>query len=211
MDARDQGAKGGGRLGELGQLAQDVAELLGPALGRREDVAVLALLDLEHRREGDLATDDVHLGVGDDRAPVLDGPDPAVGAVGDQRDALVAPLGVEDVEGILQGRRHAVVVLRGDEDEAVEPVDRLAPAAGLGVVVLPLRRARDGRLVEQVEVVVGEVDELVLGVVAAGDLVHDPVGNLCAEAARAGASEDDGDLHVTPWVIGTAKARHPGG
>src|SRR5690606_20361606 len=95
--------------------------------------------------------------------------------------------------------------------ETVELVDLLPPAHGLGVLVLPLGGTRDDGLAEQVEVVVREVHELVLGVVTPRRLLEDPVGDLLPETTGAGAAEDDGDLHETPCGCGPNGARRPPG
>ena len=65
-----------------------------------------------------------------------------------------------------------MVVLRGDEDVAVEGVDERGPA--LGVLVLVLARARRVSLVEDREALVGQVDELDFEVVAVARLFEHP-------------------------------------
>ncbi len=59
--------------------------------------------------------------LGEDLPQLLDGAHPAgEAAVGDEADGLALPLGVGDVDGLLQRRRVAVVVLGGDDDNASE-------------------------------------------------------------------------------------------
>jgi hypothetical protein len=61
------------------------------------------------------------------------------------------------------------------------------------VIVLVLLEVRVAGLVEVAEVVVGEVDEFVVGAtVGTGGLQH-PGGDLVAAASGAGASEDECD------------------
>src|SRR5699024_9003660 len=199
------GAQGGRRRGELGQLGEDVAHLLRPAVEGGEG----PVLGLEHRGEGDLPPHDVHLRVGEDPPPLLHRADAGVRAVGDEGGALVHPLGVEHVEGVLQRSRHAVVVLCRDEDETVELIDLLAPPHGLGVLVLPVRGTGHRGLAKEVEVVVLEVHELVLGVVTTLRLLDDPLGDLLAETSGSGAPEDDRDLHMAPCVGVTGRGPPP--
>jgi hypothetical protein len=59
-----------------------------------------------------------------------------------------------------------------------------------------LAQHRRHRLVHVGQRVVGEVDEVVVGVDAGLRLVQHPVGDGLAVAARAGASEDDRDLQL---------------
>ena len=77
-----------------------------------------------------------------------------------------------------------MVVLRGDEDEAVEVGELGGPGPGVGVLRIDHRR-RDG-LVEQGQVEVGDVDQLVLGVAAAQGVVIDPLGDRGAGPIRPG-------------------------
>ncbi len=117
-------------------------------------------------------------------------------AVGDDAHRLVVPLGVEEVDGILEHTRRGVVVLRGHEHEPVEAADGRCPVLGVRVLVLPHHR-RQG-LVQVWERVVDKVDELELGIRPVPSLVHHPAGDLLASPARAGASEDHSDAgHVS--------------
>src|SRR5690606_25942441 len=101
---------------------------------------------------------------------------------------LVVPLGIEEIDGVLERARDAVVVLGRDEDVAVERGDLLRPAPG---VLLPViaQRGRPG-LVQQRQVIVPEVNQLEAGIAALA-------GDRFAEPPRAGAAEDDSDFdHV---------------
>jgi hypothetical protein len=74
-----------------------------------------------------------------------------------------------------------VVVLGDEEDVAVEAVDECAP--GAGVVVPVLLEVRVAGLVEVAEVVVGEVDEFVVGTAVGAGGLQCPGGDLVAAAA----------------------------
>jgi hypothetical protein len=89
-----------------------------------------------------------------------------------------------------------VVVLRGDEDEAVAAVDRLAPAGDTLVVVLALGHAREGGGSQERDVEGGEVDDLGVEALALVGGLLDPLGHGLAGAAVADGPDDDADLHV---------------
>jgi hypothetical protein len=97
-----------------------------------------------------------------------------------------------------------MVVFRGDEDVAVERGDLRRP--GLGVVLAVLPGGRRHRLVEQGQVLLGDVDQLELGIGTLAGVLIDPVGHGRAGAAGAGAAENDRDfqhgglLHSTKAV-----------
>jgi hypothetical protein len=148
--------------------------------------------EVGEQRQRDLGADVGDVELAHDQAQVLDRAGAADAAVADETGRLVVPLGEEEVDRVLQRAGGRVVVLRGDEDEAVEGVDLLGPGQGVRLGVLTHRR-RDG-LVEVREVEVQEVDELVLGVGALLGDVENPLGDGFAVTARAGAAEDDRDL-----------------
>jgi hypothetical protein len=144
------------------------------------------------RRDGGLGADRGHLELGEDEPQRLGGPDPGgPPAVADDPGGLVVPLPVDVVQGVLQGSGKGVVVLGNEEDEAVEAVDEFAP--GAGVVVLVLLEVRVARLVEVAELVVGKVDEFVVGAAVGTGSLQCPGGDLVAAASGAGASEDECD------------------
>src|SRR5699024_515087 len=92
-----------------------------------------------------------------------------------------------------------VVVLTGDEDEAIELCDLRGP--GLGVLVRVLAVSGGHRLIEEGQFVVSNVDELVLGVAALDCAIKHPLGQAKVNAAGAGGTGDDGDLgHTTPAI-----------
>jgi hypothetical protein len=51
---------------------------------------------------------------------MLDRPRAAGRAVADEARRLVVPLGVDEIDGVLERAGNAVIVLRRDEDEPVE-------------------------------------------------------------------------------------------
>ena len=77
-------------------------------------------------------------------------------AVSDAGDRHAVPLGVEVVDGVLQRRVVAAVVLGHDEDDGVERLDERGPAAGVLVGVVALGRHLG--LVEQREGELAQVD-----------------------------------------------------
>jgi hypothetical protein len=84
-----------------------------------------------------------------------------------------------------------VVVLGGDEDVPVEPADGRGPLLGVRVLVMP--HSRGQRLVQVWKRIVGEVDQLEVGVAAPTCLVHHPASDRLAPTPGAGAPEDDAD------------------
>lgn len=150
------------------------------------------VLEVGEEGEGDLGADVGHLQFAGDAAQVLHGAGAAGAAVADEADGLVGPLGVQEVDGVLQGAGHGAVVLRGDDDEAVEGRDLLRPGVGVRLGVLAHRRGVG--LVEQRELVVEQVDDFEVGVGALGGGLVDPAGDGLAVPSRAGASDDDADL-----------------
>jgi hypothetical protein len=76
-------------------------------------------------------------------------------------------------------------------------------APGAGVVVLVLLEVRVARLVEVAEVVVGEVDEFVVGAAMGTGGLQRPGGDLVAAASRAGASKDecDAECHLPSELL----------
>src|SRR5690606_1627443 len=92
-----------------------------------------------------------------------------------------------------------VVVLRDDEDVAVEL--RHLGRPGLGVGLLGLAHGRRHGLVPDGQVEVGDVDDLELGVrTLVGDGLY-PVRDVETLPAGADASGHDGDLrHGSPWL-----------
>ena len=82
----------------------------------------------------------------------------AAAAVGHKTGGLVGPLVVEEVQGVLEYRRVAPVVLREHEHESVVGADKLTPPDRVLVLVAPL--CGHDRLVEKGQVDLLEVDEL---------------------------------------------------
>ena len=86
----------------------------------------------------------------------------AMASVAHDHSWLALPLVVQVIDGVLENRRVAPVILWADEDEAVVALDFLAPFAGVGVcvfgVVMNLRG--DVGLVEEGKIPLGEVDDL---------------------------------------------------
>ncbi len=91
-----------------------------------------------------------------------------------------------------------MVVLGGDPHEAVELVDLAAPHPRGLALVLAVRGPGVDRLVEQREVVVGDLEELVL---RAGTLLHrvvHPAADGAPPAPGPGRAHHDADLHGCP-------------
>ncbi|CCH73662.1 hypothetical protein BN11_310016 [Nostocoides australiense Ben110] len=174
-----------------GELVQEGLQFLRTALVGLE--AIVA--ELQEAGEGDLLAHADHPEVGDDLAPVLDRPDPRLGAVGDEPDRLVGPLVAEHVVGVLQGTWDGVVVLGCDEDEGVARVDGLAPSGDPLVVILLVCGAGDRRARQERDVEGLEIDELVLGVTTRLGLLENPVRDGFASAAFADGAENDADVH----------------
>ena len=112
-------------------------------------------------------------------------------AVGDEADGLVAPLLVQVVDGVLQRRRVAVVVLRRDEHHGVRTVDDRAPRLGVRLRVLP--EPGVVRLVEQRQRDLGEIDDLDIEAAVAASKIGEPLGDGQSGATRAGRADDDGE------------------
>ncbi len=85
-----------------------------------------------------------------------------------------------------------MVVLRCDEHESVERLDRAHPCLSLWAS----GSAQGGRnhLVEEGEPELGEVDEPELGVGPLGRGLVDPLGDLGAEPSGPRTADDDADL-----------------
>ena len=130
-------------------------------------------------------------------------------AVGDEPQRLVAPLVVQEVQRVLQGRGIGVVVLGGDEDEGVRRIHPRAPAAGV-VAGVAAQAGVVGLVVER-EGQVGEVDDLdVEGPDVAG-AGGEPTADGPAHAAGAGGGDDDEQAgHVRPCCPGQAAAMRSG-
>ncbi|KAJ6441185.1 cytochrome p450 protein [Purpureocillium lavendulum] len=157
---------------------QRLQELLGhglelrvhAGLGPAPDVLVadVARLDAAGERgaargEGGGGGDGLHAQAVEDVAQVGGRLAAAAAAVGDDGGGLGRPLVEQVVEGVLERRGHAPVVLRRDEDEGVVLARDGGPAARVLVGVVRRRvvggqMRRDGGLVVQREGLVGDVD-----------------------------------------------------
>ena len=138
-----------------------------------------------HEREAHAVAHGRDVDLGEDLAELLDGAEAAGhAAVGHEAGGLPLPLAVAQVDRLLERRRVAVVVLGGDHDEGVGPVD----AGGVGV---------DGRVAASGEgggrSSVEQVDHVDARGRRGGGLRHEPAGDGRSEAAGAGAPDDDGD------------------
>jgi hypothetical protein len=110
-------------------------------------------------------------------------------AVGDEAGRLVPPLAVQEVDGVLERRGVAVVVLGRHEDHRVGPVDDRAPVLGvlLGVLLEPWVV----RLVEQRQPDLSQVGDLDVEPGVGPGPVGEPFGDRLAGAAGAGRADDD--------------------
>ena len=93
-----------------------------------------------------LRADAGHPELGRDQSQVLDRPYTALGAVTDEANGLVPPLGVEVIEGVLEHGGRGVVVFRGHEHVRVEAGDQFRPCLrALEGVAAEGRRCRFGQ------------------------------------------------------------------
>src|SRR4029077_21138940 len=107
------------------------------------------------------------------------------------------------------------VVLGGEDDVPVGPIDRLPEAGDVVARVVPQRPGRC-TTVEEGQGVIAQVDQLDLEVVPSGQVIDDPPGHVLAEPPLAGGSGDDLDEHGATAPGGRrrgerAAARMPGG
>src|SRR5258706_2050664 len=125
---------------------------------------------------------------------------------------LAIPLGIDPVDRVLEHRGRPVVVLGGDEHEAVGLSDRGGPS--LHDLVLVGRAARHGWrqwLIEERHRKVAQVEEQGIDLLAFLQVLQDPVRGLFREAALAGAADNDGNggHAFNPWC--SFKTRDRGG
>src|SRR5882672_3310065 len=133
-----------------------------------------------------------HLQLHADQSQLLDGAGGTHASVAHIGCGLAVPLRVRVVQSVLEHRRDAAVVFRGDEEVAVELGDLLLPA--LRHLVLRGRPHIGRDLVEERHRVVAQVEELHAHVGSGrGDLM-DPFRRLLAEAAHTCGADDDRDL-----------------
>src|SRR5882724_66818 len=169
----------GGRIG-LGQSSVDIAAfIVSPQGGDR---------DVDRRADGgELKLDHgfaelLHAA----RAPNV--------AVAHERRRLAIPLRIHPVDRVLEHGWGAVVVFRGDEDEAVGLSDGGGPF--LYDLVLVCRAPPPGRrvwLLEEWHGKVAEVEQPRVDAVARLEVLQDPARGFFRETALAGASNDHGD------------------
>ena len=160
------------------------------ARGRLERGVVLEVGGEEQRH---LGAHGGHLQLGQHEPQLLHRARAAHAAVGDEPGRLVVPLRVHEVERVLEGRARPVVVLGRHEHVAVEARHARGPALRVGLGVLP-HRGRDG-LVEERQALLLQVHQLELGVGALPREVQHPARHRLSLSARAGAADDDRELH----------------
>ena len=102
-----------------------------------------------------------HLELDRHRPQLLDGAGTADVAPADERDGLVPPLDERPVHRVLEHRGVAVVVLAGEHDEALGPIERLPEPGDVVARVVATGPRRRGP-VEEGERVVAQVDQLEL-------------------------------------------------
>ena len=125
-------------------------------------------------------------------AEVLGGAQAAAhAAVGDEPDGLGGPFAQVPVDGVLQPGGERVVVLGGDDDERVGGLDAGRDAV-LDLLDLGGELPAQAREVQR-QRVVGQVDDVDLGVGVLLGLAGDPVAHLVAETVVAHAPDHDGD------------------
>src|SRR5207302_4613412 len=107
---------------------------------------------------------------------------------------LAIPLGVDPVDRVLEHRGRTVIVLRGDEDEAVGLRDRGGPS--LHDFVLVRRATRHGRrqwLIEERHRKVAQIEKPGIDTLALLQVLQDPLRGLFRETTLAGAADDYGN------------------
>ena len=151
-----------------------------------------------------------HLELHADQAHLFYGAGPADVAVANERHRLAIELREHVVHGVLERRRVAVVVLAGDDDEAVGAVDCPAEAGHVLTGVITLCPGRgDGVIVER-QRMVPEVQDLEVEVVAPREAIHQPRNRLVREAARPRAADDELDeWHRAKPTEGVASGSFP--
>jgi len=135
-------------------------------------------------------------------------------AVADKASGLVVPFSEQEIDGVLERGRGAVVVFGRDEHETVGRADLRGP--GLGVVFLVLPHRWGDVFVQQRQLEVGDIDQLEDGVVARhGDPVH-PLRHLQRLAPWPRASNDhcnvDHGVLLLParhWTTASSGSRPP--
>src|ERR1700678_3817277 len=159
----------------------------------------LAVADeLSVKRDVHALEDRDHLQRGDDLLELLDRPGPRRdAAVGDEPGGLVLPLLLQVIDRVLDRRRVAVVVLRGDEHDRVGAVDPGAPFVGVAEGVL----AQPGmvRLFHQRQPDLGEVGHLDVEPAVGTGSVDEPLGDRLPGPAWADRADDDGEDRHGCW------------
>jgi hypothetical protein len=126
-----------------------------------------------------------HLELDGHQPELLDGPGAADITPADEGDRLALPLRERPVHRVLQDGWVAVVVLGGQHDEPVGPVQGAAEARDLlGRVVA--RRLGRRRGVEERQRVLAQVDQLDVEILAGAKRLADPAGRTLAEPAFTG-------------------------
>src|SRR5918999_4781837 len=180
LAARVQGAGPPGKPVEHG-LGRKLGAgfLLQPAVGVEQRPSVV---------EADAITDRHRVQFPEDLTELLDGAQTAAHpAVGHERHGLGLPLGVGQIDRLLERRRVAVVVLGGDDHEGVGSLEALPIAGDDRIRGAPQNRGQFG---------VGEIDDVEVELVSGLGLGDEPAGDRGAEASLAGAADDDREMHV---------------
>src|SRR6202790_4877035 len=127
---------------------------------------------------------------------------PISGAIAHEASRLAIPLGIDPVDRVLEHRGGAVVILGGDEDEAVGLRDRGGPSLhDLVLVRQATRRGRRCWLIEERHRKVAKIEKPRVDTLALLQVLQNPLRGLFRETALAGASNNDGnDGHASnPW------------
>src|SRR5712672_929505 len=173
-----------GRGPQLGQSCVDIATLVVSPQGGDRDVDRCA-----NRRE--LKLDHCF-------AELLDAACSHGGAIAHETYRLAIPLGIDPVDRVLEHRGGAVIILGGDEDEAVGLRDRGGPS--LYDLVRVRQAPRHGRrcwLIEERHRKVAKVEKPCVDAVALLQVLQNPLCGLIRETALPCASNDyRNDCHV---------------
>src|ERR1700730_7324101 len=129
-------------------------------------------------------------------------------AIAYEASRLAIPLGIDPVDRVLEHRGGSVVILGGDEDEAVGLCDRRSPS--LNAPVLESRAARSGRrywLIEERHRKLSKIEQPSVDAIALLQVLQNPLRGLFRETAVACASNNDGNHGHASIPCGSPKEK----
>src|SRR5699024_2129671 len=141
----------------------------------------VALWELSKQVEFQSSTHLQHLEVSNNQAPCLNCANTAGRTVANKCYSLAKPFGAQGIKGVFESTWDGVVVLRGNNNESVERVDRIRPFLDLIVVILLVRSTWNDRAFQQWNIKFLQVYKLVLNAgVATLSQVSNPACNAFA-------------------------------